>query len=130
MTLDGSQIGNVPAPPQGDDQNPLKVAEYARYVKEVKVEHGKLIDGESMAKISGVIDMAGLTEGLLSNVTGGGGLDLSDTLGDTRVVLYISETTHLPLRGLIDVPLEVLGQKLELHLDYAYTAYNEPVEFP
>ena len=128
MTLDGSPIGNAPIPDA--QQNPLEFADFSQYVKDVTVEHGKLIDGESMAKLSGVIDTAGLAQGLLGDVTGGSGLDLSDALGDTHLVLYLSETSHLPKRGLIDMPIEVAGQKIEMHVDFAYTSYNEHVEFP
>jgi hypothetical protein len=129
MTLDGSPIASVPAPP-AQDQNPLAVAEFSQYVKDVNVEHGKLIGGQPMAKISGTLDTAGLAKGLLGDVAGGSGLDLSDSLDDTRVVLYLSETTQLPLRCLIDMGLDVAGQKVEMHLDFAYTSYNERVEFP
>jgi hypothetical protein len=129
MTLDGSSIASIPAPPI-QDQNPLAVAKFSQYVKDVKVEHGKLIGGQPMAKISGTIDTAGLANGLLGDVAGGSGLDLSDSLDDTRVVLYISEATQLPMRCLIDMGLDVAGEKVEMHLDFAYTSYNERVEFP
>ena len=129
MTLDGSPIASVPSPPT-TGQSPLAVAEFSQYVKDVKVEHGKLIDGEPMAKISGTIDTAGLAQGLLGDVAGGSGLDLSESLDDTHVVLYISEATQLPMRCLIDMGLDVAGQKVEMHLDFAYTSYNKRVEFP
>ena len=34
------------------------------------------------------------------------------------------------MRCLIDMGLDVAGQKVEMHLDFAYTSYNERVEFP
>jgi hypothetical protein len=100
-------------------------------VKDVEVEHAKLIDGQPMVKISGVIDTA-VRQGALADVTGaeGSGIDLSKALGDTRVVLYISESRHLPMRGLVDVPIEVAGEKIELHLDFAYTSYDTRIDFP
>jgi hypothetical protein len=128
MKLDGSPIANAPVPEE--NQNPLEVADFAQYVKDVTVEHGKLIDGQSMAKISGTIDTAGLANGVLGDLGGGSGLDFSDALDDTHVVLYISEATHLPMRGLIDMAIEVAGEKVEMHFDFAYTSYNERVEFP
>jgi hypothetical protein len=128
VTVDGSEVANAAAP--ADDQNPLQVADLSEYVKDVKVEHGRIIDGQSMVKITGVIDTAGLAQGLLGDVASGSGLDFSDALNDTRVVVYLSEATHLPLRGLIDMSLELDGQKVEMHLDFAYTSYNERVEFP
>jgi hypothetical protein len=130
MSLNGSVVGQVPLPSTGGD-NPLQVVDITQYVKEVRVEHGKLIDGEPMTKVSGVIDTAGLVHGALGNLTAGGnGLDLSSTLGDTRVVLYLSDATHLPMRGLVDVAMKVSDQKIEMHLDFAYTSYDEKLEFP
>ena len=45
-------------------------------------------------------------------------------------MLYVSEASKLPMRCLIDMGLDVAGQKVEMHLDFAYTSYNERVEFP
>jgi hypothetical protein len=130
MTVDGASLGNVPVPQQND--NPIQLVDVSQYVEDVKVEHGKLIDGVSMVKLSGVIDTAGLAAGSLAGITGMGesGVDLSKALGDTRIVLYISESTHLPMRGLVDVPIEVAGEKIEMHLDFAYTSYDTRVDFP
>jgi hypothetical protein len=131
MSIDGNRVGEVPLPDPTAD-NPLQLVDLSQYVKDVHVEHGKMIDGESMTKVTGVIDTAGLAKGALADLTGAGGdgLDLSKSLGDTRVVIYLSEATHLPMRGLVDVPMEVAGQKIAMHLDFAYTSYNERVEFP
>jgi hypothetical protein len=130
MTVDGTSLGSMPVPQQ--EGNPIELVDLSQYVKDVEVEHGKMIDGESMAKIAGVIDTAALATGALANVTGAGdsGIDLSKVLGDTRVVLYIAESTRLPMRGLVDVPLEVAGQKIEMHLDFAYTSYDTKIDFP
>jgi hypothetical protein len=107
MSVDGHPIGEVPLPNTTAD-NPLQLVDVSQYVKDVHVEHGKLIDGELMTKLTGVIDTAGLAKGALANVTGAGGdgLDLSKSLGDTRIVLYLSDATHLPMRGLVDVRIE------------------------
>jgi hypothetical protein len=45
-------------------------------------------------------------------------------------VLYLSDATNLPMRGLVDVPMDVAGQKIAMHLDFAYTSYDQKVEFP
>jgi hypothetical protein len=131
MSVDGHPIGEVP-PPKPTADNPIQLVDFSEYVKDIDVEHGKLIDGELMTKLTGVIDTAGLAKGALANVTGAGGdgLDLSKSLGDTRIVLYLSETTHLPMRGLVDVRMDVAGQKIAMHLDFAYTSYDQRVEFP
>jgi hypothetical protein len=131
MSVDGHPVGEVPLP-NTTAENALKLMDFSQYVKDVDVEHGKLIGGEPMMKLTGVIDTAGLAKGALADVTGAGGdgLDLSRSLGDTRIVLYLSEATHLPMRGLVDVPMEVAGEKIAMHLDFAYTSYDQKVEFP
>jgi hypothetical protein len=131
MSVDGNRVGEVPLPDPTAD-NPLQLVDLSQYVKDVHVEHGKMIDGESMTKLTGVIDTAGLAKGALADLTGAGGdgLDLSKSFGDTRVVIYLSDATHLPMRGLVDIPIEVAGRKIAMHLDFAYTSYDERVEFP
>jgi hypothetical protein len=131
MSVDGHPIGEVPLP-NTSAANPIQLVDLSQYVKDVEVEHGKLIEGELMTKLTGVIDTAGLAKGALADVTGAGGdgLDLSKSLGDTRVVLYLSDATQLLMRGLIDVPIDVAGQRIVMHLDFAYTSYDQKVEFP
>ena len=131
MSVDGHPIGEVPLPNRPAD-SPIQLVDFSQYVKDVDVEHGKLIDGEPMTKLAGVIDTASLAKGALGDLTGAGGeaLDLSKSLGDMRMVLYLSEATHLPMRGLVDLPMEFAGEKIAMHLDFAYTSYNERVEFP
>jgi hypothetical protein len=129
VRLDGRSLGDVPL---GEDsgQNPLEVVDFADYVKDVSVEHGKEIDGDAMVKLSGLIDTAALAHGALAGLAGAGDFDLSEALGDTHVVLYLSEASHLPMRGVIDVPMNFAGEKIEMHLDFAYTSYNKKVVFP
>jgi hypothetical protein len=131
MSVDGHPVGEAPLP-NTTAENPIQLVDFSQYVKDVNVEHGKLIDGEPMTKLTGVIDTAGLAKGALADVTGAGGdgLDLSKSLGDTRIVIYLSEATHLPMRGLVDVPMDVAGDKIVMHLDFAYTSYDQKVEFP
>jgi hypothetical protein len=131
MSVDGHPVGEVPLP-NTTAENPIRLVNFSQYVKDVGVEHGKLIAGQLMTKLTGVIDTAGLAEGALADVTGAGGdgLDLSKSIGDTRIVLYLSEATHLPMRGLVDVPMDVAGEKIAMHLDFAYTSYDRKVEFP
>ena len=114
--------------------NLLETLDFGEYVKDVRVEHGKLIDGEPMTKLKGVIDTAALVEGSLSALGGVGSLgedfDFSDVLGDTNVVLYVSDVTHLPMRGLLDMHVNAPGEEFDFHVDFAYTSINEPVPFP
>jgi hypothetical protein len=132
-SIDGQRLPSMPAPETA--ANPVGALDLARYVKDIEVEHGKLIDGEPMTKVTGVIDTAGLVRESLSAIggvaaLGDSDLDLDKTLGDTRVVLYLSDVTHLPMRGLVDMHLDAAGEEFELHIDFAYTSINERVDFP
>jgi hypothetical protein len=130
MTLNGMRISDVPVP--APDDSPLQLVDFGQYVKDVSVERGKVIDGLPVVKVAGSIDTGGLLDGMLSEVAGtsGPGIDLSELVGDTRVALYLSETTHLPLRGLADMTFEVAGEKITMRMDFAYTSFNEKVDFP
>jgi hypothetical protein len=131
--VDGQRLPSMPAP--GGESSPLDLLELGRYVEDVSVEHGKLIDGQPMTKLAGVVDTAGLVKEALSplggmTALGGSDLDFSEMLGDMRVVLYISDATHLPMRGLVDIPMKAEGEELDMHIDFAYTSVNEGVDFP
>jgi outer membrane lipoprotein-sorting protein len=105
----------------------------AQYVKDVDLDEDSEVDGKPAVKITGVIDTAGLVDGLVGELgaVGGGPVpDLSEMLGDTRAVIYLSPESHLPLRILLDLTMEVQGEEVEMHLDYAIRNVNEPVEVP
>jgi hypothetical protein len=133
MSVDGQRLATVAAPKsQG---NPVQLVDFSKYVKDVRVEHGKELDGQAMTKLSGLIDTGGVVDETLSSLgkvsqLGGGGVDVSKVLGDTHIALYISDATHMPMRGLIDLPVNMAGTKVTLHMDFAYTSVNEPVAFP
>ncbi|MGH3015682.1 MAG: hypothetical protein ACRDNN_12105, partial [Gaiellaceae bacterium] len=107
--------------------------DFTPYVEDVDVEDGHDVGGEPAVKVSGVFDTAGLVEGVfnqLGSVPGGALPDLSESLGDTRLVLYISEASHLPLRTLLDMSIEAEGERIEMHMDFALSGVNEPVKIP
>lgn len=107
--------------------------DFVPYIKDVDVDGGQEIGGEHAVKITGVLDTAGLVNGFLGQlgaVPGGALPDLSAGLGDTRVVLYVSETSHLPLRTLVDMSFEQGGESAEMHFDFAITNVDEPVAIP
>ena len=123
----------VPAPAGQASADPLAGFDLTKYVTNVRVDEGVLVDGEPMARITGVIDTSAALNGLLGTLggTGAAGLgDASDVLGDIRAVLYASETTHLPMRTLVDLPMKVGDQKIVMHMDIVLTGVNKPVAIP
>ena len=110
--------------------------DFTPYVEDVQVESGPLLEGEPTVKIVGVLDTAAFAQGMLGQLgslsgTGSALLpDMSDVFEDTRIVLYLSEMTHLPLRGLVDMAMDVEGERLEMHLDFSMKGYDKPVRIP
>ncbi len=125
----------MPVPP-GQAASAAAQFDFTPYVEDVQVESGPLLDGEPTVKIVGVLDTAAFAQGMLGQLSSLPAADsalmpeLSDVLKDTRIVLYMSETTHLPLRGLVDMAMEVEGERLELHLDFSMKGYDKPVRIP
>ncbi len=117
-----------PGPATGVEQ-----LDFTPYVKDVHVEDGAMAGGEPAVKVTGVFDTAGLFQGMLGQLapaSGGALPDFSSSLGDTRVVIYLSEASHLPVRTLVDLTVEAAGEKATMHLDFALTNVNEPVSIP
>jgi cob(I)alamin adenosyltransferase len=110
--------------------------DFSAYVKNVSVDEDVMVDGQPAAKVMSVLDTTGMVEGLfasLGRATGGTGLPLdriANSFGDTRVVFYLSDATHLPLRTLIDMSIEPEGEKAELHLDFALEPAKRHVRIP
>ena len=112
----------------------LEQFDFTPYVTDVDVEEGQQIAGEPAVKLTGVLDTSAMVEGMLGQfgpLMGGGDMSqVLDGLGDTRVVLYVSERSHLPLHTLVDMTIEAGGQSADMHLDFTIAGVNEPVKIP
>ena len=97
-------------------------------VKDVDVEEGQTVGGEPAVKITGILDPGSFQAGFMAGLPTDVGVDAS--FSDTRVVVYLSEASHLPLRMLIDQSMEVEGEELTVSMDLALVDVNEPVEIP
>jgi hypothetical protein len=132
-SVDGRVV--TAALPASRTQQSLDIVDIDPYVKDVKVEHGKLIGGELTTKVTGVVDTEGFLKGSFGLIPemaqlGDAGFDFAEGFDDTRAVFYISESSHLPTRALVDIPMTVVGEKVVLHMDFAYTSFNEKLRFP
>jgi hypothetical protein len=64
----------------------------------------------------------------LGNVAGSAGLPgLGGKVGDTRVVIYVDDTTHLLVAALADVTMNSDSGNVKLHLDLAISGVDRPV---
>jgi hypothetical protein len=129
----GGSWSRVPAPANQAAADPLAGFDITKYVTDVRAEDGVMVGGEPTDRITGVIDTSAALNGILGTLggTGSSGLaDASDVLGDIRAVLYVSQTTHLPMRTLIDMPMKIAGQTIVMHIDFVITAVNRLVAIP
>ena len=97
-------------------------------VKDVDVDEGQTVGGEAAVKITGILDPGSFQAGFTAGLPEGVSVDAS--FADTRVVVYLSEASRLPLRMLIDQSVEVEGQELTVRMDLALVNVNEPVKIP
>jgi hypothetical protein len=129
----GGSWSRAPAPANQAAADPLAGFDITRYVTDVRVEEGVTVGGEPMDRITGVIDTSAALKGILGTLGGTGASDLgntSDILGDIRAVLYVSQTTHLPTRTLVDMPMKIAGQTIVMHIDLVITGVDKPVAMP
>jgi hypothetical protein len=126
MSTGGSGWQPLPDPPAG--MTGAEQFDLLPHVKDVEVDEGKTVDGEAAVKITGVLDLDSFAEGFMAGLPEGADIDAS--FGDTRIVVYLSERTKLPLRMLLDQSIEIEGESMDMHMDLAVTNMNEPVEIP
>lgn len=129
----GNQTMALPATSSASTRaNPLAAFDIARYVKDVKVRGGQMLNGKPVTKIVGVLDTAALLEqaAALQGYAGQSLPDLDGKLSDTRVVGFVDDTTHLLVAALADVSVRSDGFAAKLHMDYGLTSVNKPVAIP
>ncbi|MEO8290799.1 MAG: hypothetical protein ABI649_07365 [Gaiellaceae bacterium] len=129
----GGRWTSMPMPAGAGSSSALAGFDLAAYVTQVRVEEGVMVEGQLMSRITGTIDTAAALKGMFASlgaVSGGALPDVFDSFDDTRAVLYVSETTHLPMRTLVDMPVKLAGEKITLHMDIVITAVDEPVALP
>ena len=126
VSLGGTGWELLPNPPEG--MTAAEQFDLLPYVEEVEVDEGQTVDGEQAVKITGVLDLDSFAQGFMAGLPDGADVDAS--FGDTRIVVYLSERTKLPLRMLLDQSMEIEGETTEMHMELAVTNVNEPVEIP
>jgi hypothetical protein len=129
----GGRWTSAPVPADTASSAALAGFNLASYVTQVRVEEGVMVGGQLMSRITGTIDTGEALKGMfasLGSVSAGAVPAVLDSFGDTRVVLYVSEATHLPMRTLVDMPVHVVGESITMHMDIVITAVDEPVALP
>jgi hypothetical protein len=112
--------------------------ELARYVRDVRVKEGELLGGEPTTRISGTVDTAGLVKAAarlddFSQVVGEAAPDVSrfaEHLGDTNVVLLVSERSRLLRAMLIDLTIDYEGKTASVRAIYRLRDVNQAIRIP
>jgi hypothetical protein len=124
----------------GDDvTGMLAKLDLEKYVKDVSVSSHEVLDGKSVTKIVGVLDTSAFVRDFGSETSSAGqvpaevqGLipSVARGFGDTRVVLFVDDDTHLLDSALVDLDLHQQGKTMHLAVDYGLTSVDKPVDFP
>lgn len=109
--------------------------ELARYVKDVHVREGRVVNGERGSTVSGVLDTEGLLKAAsklqsLSQASGQAAPDMSDlaeNVGDTHAALFIASRTGLIRSAVIGVSMETAGKKIALDVTYRLKSVNRTI---
>jgi hypothetical protein len=131
MELDGRRT-DFPASATASTMrtSPLGAFDVARYVKDVKVQGGQMLDGRPVTKIVGILDTPSLLAGVskFGSMAGATGMpNLDGTVGDTRVVIFVDDATHMLVAALADLAFHGDAGEVKLHLDLAISGINRPV---
>jgi hypothetical protein len=114
------------------------VGDLARYVKSVHVRENTVVAGTRGSTVSGVVDTAGLVRAaarmnVFSRAVGAGTPafdEMTKMLGDTRVVLFIAERTHLIRTAALTLTFRGAGAGAKVQVFYSLRGVNRPVTFP
>jgi outer membrane murein-binding lipoprotein Lpp len=137
MSVNGQTFSTaVPASARKQYDWSSSMMELARYVKDVHVREGRVVNGERGSTVSGVIDTEGLLKAAaklqsLSQATGQAAPDMSDlaeNVGDTHAALFIAGRTGLIRSAVIGVSMEAAGEKIALDVTYRLKNVNRTIQ--
>jgi hypothetical protein len=136
MNMNGRRI-SMAVPPASRRQYDFSstMLELSRYVKEVRVREGRVVNGERGTTVAGVIDTEGLLKAVtklssISQATGTATPDLSrltESIGDTRAALFISSRTGLVRSAVVGLTVELQGKELRLDATYRLKDVNRTI---
>jgi hypothetical protein len=101
----------------------------ARYVKEVNVREGRVVNGEAGATIAGVLDTVSMVKAAsLDVVAQAANLgDMASNLGDMRVAVFVAQRSGLIRSAVLGMSIEAEGKKADIELTYRLKSTNKGV---
>jgi hypothetical protein len=145
IELNGQRIQTIPGSARRSSSSAgitdtLAHLDFERYVKDVTVSEHEVLNGESVTKVVGVLDTSAFIQDFGQDASSGSqqlpsqlqGLvpTVAKEFGDTRVVLFLSETSYLVESALVDLELHAQGKTVHMELDYGLTGVDKPIEIP
>jgi hypothetical protein len=130
MEMNGKRTDFPASAGTATSTNALGALDFTRYVKDVKVQGGQVLGGKPVTKIVGVLDTASLLQGIakLGSFAGGSPVPNAEgKVGDTRVVIFVDDTTHLIVAALADLAFTGATGAVKMHLDLAISGVGSPV---
>jgi hypothetical protein len=135
MSVNGRSFSMpVPATAQGQFDWSKTVVDLARYVKEVRVHEGRVVNGERGATITGVIDTKELLQALaglqpLAKAAGQPTPDLDDLMdiSDIRAAVFVAERTGLIRSAVVSLTIKADGKKAKVDFTYRLKSTNTTV---
>jgi hypothetical protein len=131
MTMNGRRF-SLPAPSTAKQQYDWSstMLDLTRYVKDVSVRDSRVVNGESGATISGVIDTEAMIKAAskLDVVAQAANLDkFADNLGDIHAAVFVAQRTGLIRSAVIGMSMEAEGKKADIELTYRLKSTNRAV---
>jgi hypothetical protein len=135
MSVNGRSFSMpAPATAQGQFDWSKTVVDLARYVKEVRVHEGRVVNGERGATITGVIDTKELLKAVaglqpLAEAAGQSTPDLDDLMdvGDIRAAVFVAERTGLIRSAVVSLTIKADGEKAKIDFTYRLKSTNTTV---
>jgi hypothetical protein len=131
MTMNGRSFA-MPVPARAKQQYDWSstMLDLTRYVKDVSVREGRVVNGESGATISGVIDTEAMLKAAskLDVVAQAANLDnFAGSLGDIHAAVFVAQRTGLIRSAVIGMSMEAEGEKADIELTYRLKSTNRAV---
>jgi hypothetical protein len=133
MTMNGRRMSlpvqaTASAKRQYDWSNTM--LDLTRYVKDVSVREGRVVNGEAGATLAGVIDTEALVKAVskLDAFAQAASLDkLAGNLGDIHAAVFIAERTGLVRSAVIGMSMAAEGKKADIEVTYRLKSTNRGV---
>jgi hypothetical protein len=131
MTMNGRSFA-MPVPARTKQQYDWSrtMLDLTRYVKDVSVREGRVVNGEAGATISGVIDTEAMLKAAskLDVVAQAANLDkFAGSLGDIHAAVFVAQRTGLIRSAVIGMSMEAEGKKADIELSYRLKSTNRAV---